>query len=167
MAIPTRERLTDCDGFRIESPSGLVGWVEETWLGPSGDPLALAVRALDGRRGLLVAEDVEAVLSEGETVVARRDARLLELDAPRIEDGSRDSTVRASWRTTGAVLEPPAPPGLLRQLILARRPWRLAPPPATPSERPVYQTVAFLYAGIVLLAASVMALAFLLAEALA
>jgi hypothetical protein len=28
-------RARDWDGFRVESPKGLVGWVEETWRGAS------------------------------------------------------------------------------------------------------------------------------------
>jgi hypothetical protein len=149
MAIVPQERLRDCDGFRVDSPRGPLGWVEETWLGPAGEPAALAVRALDARRALLLAEDVDAVLEEGETVVVRGDAKLLELEAPRIDDTR--APLRASWTTTGEVLEPS----------------RLRPPPTPWVERPVWQVVAALYGTIIVLAALVMTLAFSVAQALA
>ncbi len=146
MATVARQRLSGCDGFRIELSSGLVGWVEETWLGPSGEPTAMAVRMLDGRRGLLVADEVEAVDSEGELIVVRPRGVLLELDAPRVDvivaDAELPSVVSASWRTTGALLEPP---------------------PSSEAERPVWQSVALLYAGITLLASLEIGLAFLVA----
>jgi hypothetical protein len=146
MATVPRERLTACDGFRVESPNGRLGRVEETWLGADGEPAALAVRALDGQRGLLLSADVEAVLADVEAVVVRPDARLLELDAPRVEDTR--SPVRASWATTGGVLEPRPPLPLVR-------------------DRPVWQIALLLYAGIVLLAAVVITAAFAVAQALA
>lgn len=165
MATVTQERLRGCDGFRVETPTGLLGWVEETWLGRAGEPAALAVRALDGRRALLLADDVETVLAGQDTVVVGREPTLLELAAPRI-DGTR-SPVTASWSTTGAVLEPPRAPGLLRRLVLGRRTWRLAPPPRPWVERPLWQVAGLLYAGIIVLAALVMTLAFSVAQALA
>jgi hypothetical protein len=164
MAIVPRDRVTGCDGFRVESPSGLLGWVEETWLGPAGQPAALAVRCIDGQRALLQAEDVEAVLDEGETVVVAHDVALLELDVPRI-DGTGPA-VHASWGITGATIDPPRPLGLLRRLVLARRPWRLAPPRA-PREWPIWQIAVLLYAGIVLLAVIVITAALIAARALA
>jgi hypothetical protein len=144
MATVQRERLSACDGFRVESEDGPLGWVEETWLGPAAEPAALAVHALDGRRGLLLDADVEAVLDEQETVLVRPAARLLELDAPRIDD--QGSPVHASWSTTGAVLEPAT---------------------AAPRELRVWELALLLYAGIVLLAAVVITAAFVAAQALA
>jgi hypothetical protein len=161
MATVPRERLSECDGFRVEAPRGLLGWVEETWLGPDAEPAALAVRTLDAQRGLLLADDVVSVLDDQETVVLQPGARLLELEAPRL-DGT---PLQASWSTTGATIEPPAPPGPLRRAVLARRPWRLAPP-AAPRELPVWQIALLLYAAIVLLGTVVMAAAFLVAAAL-
>jgi hypothetical protein len=160
MATVPRERLTECDGFRVEAPRGLLGWVEETWLGPDAEPAALAVRTLDGQRGLLLADDVVSVLGDEETVVLRPETRLLELGPPRI-DGT---PLHASWSTTGATIEPPAPPGPIRRAVLARRPWRLAPP-AGPRELTVWQIALLLYAGIVLLGAIVMLAAFAVAAA--
>jgi hypothetical protein len=161
MATVPRERLGECDGFRVEGLRGLLGWVEETWLGPDAEPAALAVRTLDAQRGLLLADDVVSVLDDQETVVLQPGARLLELEAPRL-DGA---PLQASWSTTGATIEPPAPPGPLRRAVLARRPWRLAPP-AAPRELPVWQIALLLYAGIVVLGTVVMAAAFLVAAAL-
>lgn len=122
MATVAPERLRRCDGFRVETPERLVGWVEETWLDPADEPAALAVRAPDGRRGFLRVEDVDAVLEDGETVVVRGEPSLLELEAP------------------------------------LRRPW---------VERPLWQVIGLLYAGIITLAALVITLAFLVGRALA
>ena len=66
MAAAVRERLKSCDGFRVESPNGPIGSVEESWLDPSDEPTAMAVRMADGRRGLLVADEVQAVVPESE-----------------------------------------------------------------------------------------------------
>jgi len=122
MATVTQERLRRCDGFRVETPERLVGWVEETWLDPADEPAALAVRAPDGRRGFLRVEDVDAVLEDGETVVVREEPSLLELEAP---------------------------------------------PPRQWVERPLWQVIGLLYAGIIMLAALVMTLAFSVGQALA
>lgn len=164
MAITLR-RPDQCDGFRVESANRLVGWVEETWLGPSGEPAALAVRSLDGRRALVLRDDVDVALAEDQTVVLCDGAALLELDAPRIESGGDGAPPTAAWRATGAVLEPPAPPGFVRSALIARRPWRLAPPPADPRELAVWKAAVVLYAAIVVVAAIVIALAFLVPQA--
>src|SRR5439155_995256 len=44
MATVVQHRLLGCDGFRVESPEGLLGWIEETWLGPSREATAVADR---------------------------------------------------------------------------------------------------------------------------
>lgn len=171
MAIVMPLHVRNCDGFRIESRMGLLGWVEETWLGPSDEPTALAVRTLDGRRGLLVVEDVEAVIPEGELVVVAPTGRLLELDVPRVEltpaEGALPWRISASWGTTGELIEPPAPPGLFQRALLTLRPWRLAPPPRTEAERPIWQLVGLLYTVIALLVALVIGLSFLVAQLVA
>ena len=107
MATVVRHELLGCDGFRLESPKGLVGWVEETWLGPGDDPAAFAIRTTDGREALLLAEDVARVSAESELVQMRAGARLLELDVPRLQTSPSNGPT-ASWRTTGNVLEPDA-----------------------------------------------------------
>ena len=88
MATVVRQELAGCEGFRLEAPQGLLGWVEETWLGASGEPVALAIRTIDGRDGLLRAEDVEAIAHESEFLTMRAEARLLELDEPRVDTAS-------------------------------------------------------------------------------
>ena len=166
MATVVPDRLLGCDGFRVDSPEGLLGWVEETWLGPSRAPTALAIRTIDGRRGLLVAGEIETVVSERELVVMRRGGRLLELDVPRVEVASVDgaAVVSASWQTTGELLEPPLPPGPMRRALLVLRPWRLAPPPRPEAERPLWQLVAILYTSLALIVTLVIGLAFLAAR---
>ena len=69
MAIRTTS-LRGCDGFKVETAEGLIGWVEEPWLGPDGEPAGLALR--------LVEPDTEDVL-----LVAGASARALA--APRPE----------------------------------------------------------------------------------
>ena len=164
------ERRANCDGFRVESPHGLVGWVEETWREATGESTALAVRTIDGRRGLLLVQDIETVLDESEEVIVGSHGVLLELVAPMIEaivdDGGGSSVASASWQTTGAILELPPAPGALRQGMLMLRPWRLAPPPRA-TERPVWQTIGLLYTVIGVLIAVEIALAFLVAYLIA
>jgi len=160
MAIVERSRLHGCDGFRVETPHGLLGWVEETWHGDAGSPAAVALRLVDGRRGLLLAEDVEAVIPDSGELVVRDGASVLELDAPRLEQlGER---VAARWETTGKLLEPPPPPGLLKRALLAARPWRLAPPPEH-GERSVGQALAILLPLLAVLIAAEITLAFFVA----
>jgi hypothetical protein len=165
MATVVREDLAACAGFRLESPLGLVGWVEEVWLGPAGEPAALATRTIDGRDGLLLVKEVETVIPESELVVMRRDGRLLELDVPRLESIAADGATHlsASWQTTGETLELPWPPGPFRRLLLALRPWRLAPPPRPEAERPLWQVVAVLYAALGVIVGLVIAAAFVVA----
>src|SRR6266704_3479833 len=114
-------RLLGGDGVRVGSREGLLGWVEEAWLGPSGEQTALAIRTIDGRRGLLVAGEIETIILEDELVVMRRGGRLLELDVPHVETASVEGVpvLSASWQTTGEVLEPPLPPGTIWRALLA------------------------------------------------
>jgi hypothetical protein len=156
--------LLGCEGFRVESPLGLLGWVEETWLGSGQEPTALAIRTVDGRDGLLLAEDVEVVALESEFLTMRAGARLLELDLPRVETTSSNG-LSASWRTTGEPLEPPPePPGAVDRALLAIRPWRLAPPPRPAAERPLWQIVTLMYAALAVIVGVVIGVAFLAAH---
>jgi hypothetical protein len=166
MATVVRDELAACEGFRVESPLGLLGWVEETWLGAEGETVALAVRTIDGRDGLLLAEDVELIARERELVSMRGQSRLLELDVPRVEPPSNGG-LSASWRTTGEVLEPPEPPGVLARALLAIRPWRLAPPARPEADRPVWQLVVLLYLTLTLIVGLLIGLDFLVARLLA
>lgn len=166
MATAVRHDLLGTDGFRVESDAGLIGWVEEAWLGPAREPAALAIRTIDGRRGLLLAREVESVIADHESIHIVGDGRLLELDVPRFETASRvgEPIVAASWRTTGQTLEPPPPPGLAQRALLTVRPWRLAPPPRPGSEQPLWQLVLVLYTCLALIVGLVIGLSFLAAR---
>jgi hypothetical protein len=166
MATAVRHDLLGCDGFRVESGHGLIGWVEETWLGPARQPAALAIRTVDGRRGLLLAPEVESVVAERELVQMACDGRLLELDLPRFETASLagEPIVGASWHTTGQTLEPPPPLGPVQRALLSLRPWRLAAPPTPLADRPLWQIVAILYVCLALIVGFVIGASFLAAR---
>src|SRR5438067_10577616 len=103
-------RLRASDGFRVESPRGRLGVVEEVWVGDGGEPEALAVRTVDGRHGLVLVEDVDAVLVDEEQVVVE-EPTLLELEQPHVDGRGNGGSPRltASWATTGEVLPLPEP----------------------------------------------------------
>jgi hypothetical protein len=162
VATVVRHELAGCEGFRLESPRGLLGWVEETWLGAGDEPVALAIRTIDWREGLLLAEDVERVIRDHELLTMRAGARLLELELPRVETASTNG-LSASWRTTGEPLELPEPPGVVDRALLAIRPWRLAPPPRSAAERPLWVVLAELYAVLALIVCTLIGLDFLIA----
>jgi hypothetical protein len=163
MTTAVQHDLLGCNGFRLETQDGLLGWVEETWLGEDSEPVALAIRTIDGRDGLLLAEDVEALSRENELLLMHQGARLLELDVPRVDTASSNG-LAASWRTTGAPLEPlPEPPGPVDRALLAIRPWRLAPPPKADAERPLWLTLVGLYSALAAIVGGVIALCFLIA----
>jgi hypothetical protein len=163
MAIVVRHKLAGCEGFRVESPQGLLGWVEETWLGSAGETAAFAVRTIDGRDGLLLAEDVDWVIAESELLHMHAGARLLELDFPRIEVPSNNG-LAASWRTTGELLEPPDPPGALDRALLSIRPWRLAPPRRPDADPSFWQALIGLYVALVVIVGVMIGLCFLIAR---
>src|SRR2546430_13578915 len=102
MATMSRDALLQCDGFCVEGADGPIGWVEETWLGPSDEPAALALRLVDGRRGLLPVEDVDDVVPERGRVVIRAGARLLQPGAPPLFPAGP-----ASSEGTGELVLPP------------------------------------------------------------
>ena len=157
----TEHDLTGCEGFTVETPDGPIGWIEEVWLGSHDEPRALAVR-IDGRRGLLDAHDVKAVVPERRWVVVPSRPSLLELDAPRLEaaDDAGDSRLVASWATTGTALPPPAAPGKSRRRRLAG--VRRAQPAHRHdvADQVVWQAVALLYVGIFAIVTTVITLAF-------
>jgi len=163
MATIVRHDLAGCEGFRLDSPQGLAGWVEETWLGAADEPVALAIRLIDGRDGLLLAEDVERVIRQNELLTMRAGGRLLELGLPHVESSSANG-MSASWRTTGVALELPERPDVVSRALLAIRPWRLAPPPRPWSERPIWVTVLALYVTIALIVGLLIGLDFLIAK---
>ena len=163
MAIAVRHDLRGCEGFRLEAPQGIAGWVEETWLGAADEPVALVIRLIDGRDGLLQGEDVETVSREHERLTMSPGTRLLELELPHVETLSADG-MSASWRTTGGTLELPERPDVVSRALLAVRPWRLAPPPRAWSQRPAWVTVLTLYVAIALIVALLIGLDFLVAK---
>jgi PRC-barrel domain protein len=167
MAIAeSRERLLETDGFIVESSAGDLGWVEEVWIDEEGEPEALAVRTADGQHGLLLDDDVLTVDRENRWVVVPEDARLLELDTPRMSGGDRGPAPAASWATTGTFLDVTARP---------RHLWHVPFKPAEPrpptgkkvTERPLWQGVAALLTTVALLVACTIALAYVMAHLLA
>jgi hypothetical protein len=134
--MTTVAELQSCDGFSLEGPDGLLGWVEETWLDDSGHPAALAVRTLAGRRALLLTDAIRAVDADTQHVIVAAEPQLQELDAPRIAgDGS---PIGASWQTTGNLLEPvAAEPASLPRALAASRTL------TEQHERPLWQIAAF------------------------
>src|SRR5919197_4871381 len=158
--MPAIAELRASDGFRVESPRGCLGVVEEVWIGEAGEPQALAMRTVDGHHALLLAEEVEAVLPEEEQVVVE-EPRLLELEPPRLDGSHGDGHVArlsASWATTGELLPLPEPGARLRLPFVSRIDTA---EPDLFVERPLWQTVAILYGSITLIAVIVVALAFL------
>jgi hypothetical protein len=165
MRTVARSRLQGCDGFRVNAPRGLIGWVEETWLGPDDEPAGLALRLLDGRGGFVLAENVRAVVPESEEIVLVDGASILELAPPRLERTvESDEPIAAAWTTTGELLAPPQAPGPVREALLRHRRWRLAPPPATPGEAPPWQAIAGLLMVVAFLVVFEIALAFTVAR---
>jgi hypothetical protein len=158
--MPAAAELRVSDGFRVESPRGRLGVVEEVWVGDGGEPEALAVRTVDGRHGLVLVDEVDAVLVEQEQVVVE-EPTLLELEPPHVDGSRRDGGIprlTASWTTTGEVLPLPEP-GRLR--LPFTRTHLDAAAPQVFVERPLWQMVAILYGSITLIAVVVCALAFL------
>jgi hypothetical protein len=154
MAVTERsraDRLTGSDGFRVETPKGRLGIVEEVWVGADDEPEALAVRTVDGRHGLLLADEVDAVLAEEKQIVVE-EPHLLELDAPRLDDKPEGAPgLTASWATTGEVLTVFEP----RTSSAAERVEAL-------SEGPIWRSVAILYGGIAFLVVLLITLTFVI-----
>jgi hypothetical protein len=166
MAIPelgnASEQLSGTEGYTVETAEGPLGHVEEVWLGPHDEPLALAVRTTDGRRALLLGEQVRTVERDYRWVVTQPWPALLELDAPRLASASGEGGRRivARWQTTGAPLLAPVPRPLGPLSRLLAKP--AVPAPSEPAERSLWQVVAILYGALALIVAIVIALAFLI-----
>jgi hypothetical protein len=157
MASLSDHRLSDTEGYLVESPEGEIGRVEEVWLDQTGLPRALAVRTGGGRHGLLLESDVVAVQREQGWVVVPSRPPLLELAPPRLA-GDQAAFV-ASWSTTGATL-PTEPRRPRLHPALPRRAQR-AP---EQGERPLWRTVLVLYGCLALIVGLVTAAAFLVAD---
>jgi len=70
----TREYwIARCEGYRVDSPSRHLGFVEEVVQTPGGEPRALTVRAGYGRDGLLVVpiEHVLEIVPDSEHIRVR------------------------------------------------------------------------------------------------
>jgi hypothetical protein len=162
VAVRERRRLSGCDGFGVLTPLGLVGWVEELWLDASNEPVAVAVRLLDGRRGLLFAAEIDEVAAERRTVSIGDGARILELEPPHLLEGAPEGpqALTASWRATGTPLLLPDPPGRLREALISLHRPTVA---VEKRERPILQLAAAMYAVLVLIACSLIGLDILVA----
>jgi hypothetical protein len=145
MAIASLHVLERCDGFCVEAGGRSIGWVEETWLGVFDEPAALALRLLDGRRGLVLARDVAAVLPEREHVLVRDGARVLELAPPHLV---REGV--ATWETTGTEVDA-QDATIADQAVLELRPWRLRPARTRTGEQPMARVAVMLLAALALL----------------
>jgi hypothetical protein len=142
MRIGVRAPIGQCDGFAAVTEAGPIGRVEEIWLDRDEEPIALAVRLRDGRRGLLLSDQVEDVTVEERMLTVRADARLLELEPPHLSDGAG---LTASWTTTGGSIPLPC-----------ERPPEAAAHPSV--ERPLWRTIAVLYGVLTLIVLGVIAL---------
>ncbi len=70
--------IAHCEGFRVESNEGKLGYVEEVVWAPDGsEPLALRVRSASGERGLvtMVLEGVLELHPNSELIVVRAPTR--------------------------------------------------------------------------------------------
>jgi hypothetical protein len=160
----THERLRETDGFLVESPAGDLGWVEEVWVGETGEPEALAVRTADGQHGLLLGDQVLSVDRERQWVVVSDEPTLLELAPPRLtkRDDGGDPTLAANWTTTGAAIQ--VTPRPHRLWHLPYRPEEPKPVKRRMKDPPVWQGIAILLVGIALLVTVTIVAAFTIAD---
>jgi hypothetical protein len=158
MASIQESRLAVCDNYRVLSAEGLVGRVEETWFGALEEPVGVAVRLEDGRRGLLLAEDVAGVWPESRSVTVVPGSRLLRLEPPHVEPDA-DGSLSASWRASGGELELPQPARGIRDAVLPRRP--VVRPLA--ARRPLWQTIGLVYLVLTLIVGALIGLDILVA----
>jgi len=157
------QSLTQCDGYRVLTTAGLVGWVEEVWLDAREEPTAIVVHLVDGRRGLLVAGDIAGVSAESDSLTMAPDGSLLRLDPPHVETDAADGSLAASWRTAGVALELPQPAAArLRDRLRLPHPLR-AGEQLPGGERPIWWNVAVLYGAIGAIVSALIVLDFLIA----
>ncbi|HZO61535.1 MAG TPA: hypothetical protein VFB35_00985 [Gaiellaceae bacterium] len=149
MRLAEDTSLRDVDGFRVATPGGRIGWVEERWLDDAGETTAVAVRLPDGQRGLVLRDDVAEVRPDESLIEVRPDARLLELEPPHLKPGP-DGVLSASWTTSGHALALPSlsPPA----------PVASAPVNSEPS---FFGSLIVLYAGLLVIACFLTGLCFL------
>jgi hypothetical protein len=168
MVADTRanQLLRDVEGFRVESPEGELGWVEEIWVDEEREPHAVAIQTKNRRHALVLCEEVVAVHRDQRWIVVQPRAALRELAPPQLvtsgDNGSR-GRIEASWATTGSVLTAPA----RRPRLSARRPTLRSARQEAPEigrERPFWQVVALLYLSIAAFVGLVVAFAFVVAK---
>jgi hypothetical protein len=152
--------IGNCDGYSVATPAGVVGWVEEMWLDDSDSATALAVRLLDGRRGLLVRDEIDEVEHERRTVTIGTDPNILLLGSPHVHDGPGGAPV-ASWEATGTPLDLPEPAGLIRGALAGLH--RPAVPRATDSGISTFRTILTMFVAIGVIGISVIGLDILIA----
>ncbi len=151
IAPPLADALLGCDGFRVVTADARLGSVEELWLGDDGRPAGFAVRADGGQRGLVLATDVVTVDAERRWVVVDPDARVLELDPPRLVHArERSDRLEAAWLTSGATLSVRRSPERARRRSRPR------------AEPPLVRSIVLLYTGLAVVVAVVMTLAFVI-----
>jgi hypothetical protein len=161
MTTTARHTLTATDDFRVLSAEGTIGRVEEIWLGSLEEPIAVAVRLVDGRRGLLLASEVAAVSPEDESVTIAPDGRLLQLAPPHLEDAADGAVVAASWRASNTALDLPHPAGRLHDVIS----WSpgIAPVRALERKRPLWKTLVMVFAALAFIVCTLIGLDILIA----
>ncbi len=145
--------LRGTEDYAVETPDGSIGRVEEIWLGPGGNPRALALRTSDGGHALLFDEDVVTVDREHRWVVVGEHPTLLELAPPELVPD--DGRVAARWETTGALVHPEP---TMRLAGFRAAVQRHAPHIAG---RPLWQLVAILYGAVTLIVVFGVGLVFL------
>ena len=152
--------IGNCDGYSVATPVGVVGWVEEMWLDDSDRATALAVRLLDGRRGLLVRDEIEEVEHERREVTIGTGARILRLDPPHVHAGADGAPV-ASWAATGSPLELPEPAGVIRGALVGLH--RPTVPRTSDDGISTFRTILAMFAAIAAIGLSVIGLDILIA----
>ena len=152
--------IGNCDGYSVGTPAGVVGWVEEMWLDDSDSATALAVRLLDGRRGLLIRDQIDEVAHERRAVTIAAGARILRLEQPHVHDGPDGAPV-ASWAATGATLELPEPAGVVRGALAGLH--RPAVPRTTDGGISTFRTIGAMFASIAVIGLAVIGLDILIA----
>jgi hypothetical protein len=130
------------------------------WLDDSDRTTALAVRLLDGRRGLLVRDEIDEVAHERREVTIGTGARILRLEAPHVHDGAEGTPV-ASWAATGAPLDLPEPAGLIRGALVGLH--RPAVPRISDGGISTFRTIVLMFAAIGVIGLSVIGLDILIA----
>jgi hypothetical protein len=99
--------LRRCEGFRVESPDGFVGWVEEVWLGAEHEPEVLVLQGPQGRRLLSLAGEDVRVDPRRERIVLDSTPELISpKDAwdPRAAAGRADAPMHEVARGPGVGL---------------------------------------------------------------